>query len=429
MRAPPTLTSPGPPRGCSRSWGGPANDLRVGYVLSEYPKVSHTFIRREMAAVEASGIQVERLAIRDGGEVIDPLDQAESRRTTYLLTGGAWGLLRAGFEALLHHPSRTLSTFWLSCRMGWGAERPLPVHWVYFLEAAVIARLVRTCAIDHLHAHFGSNPTEVAMLAARLAGITYSFTAHGTVETDNARAIGLPAKVRDAAFVVAVSDYGRAQMMRWVPAHLWPGIHVVHCGLGPEYVQASFVPMAPDAGFLAIGRLSEEKGHLCLINAFALVVAGGAPARLVLAGDGPMRATIEARCRELGIEDRVEITGWASGEQVRQHLLEARALVLPSFAEGLPVVLMEALALGRPVISSWVSGIPELVQQGVSGWLVPPGNEQALAQAMQACLQTTPDQLATMGEYGRAAVRQRHDAQVEGARMAQLFRSTASTSS
>src|SRR5690606_12929193 len=143
--------------------------MRVGYVLSEYPKVSHTFIRREIEAVEACGIAVERFAIRDGGAVVDPLDLAEVQRTRRVLAKGAMGLLVAGVTLLLRKPRHTLSAFWLACKMGRGAERPLPFHWMYFLEAAVVANWVREHSIDHLHAHFGSNPAEVAMLAAHLA--------------------------------------------------------------------------------------------------------------------------------------------------------------------------------------------------------------------------------------------------------------------
>lgn len=395
--------------------------MRIGYIVSEYPKVSHTFIRREIAAIEAHGIEVERMSIRDGGEVVDPLDRIERARTTRLLDGGAGHLLIAGFRCLMRAPLRTLRTFWMACRMGTGADRPLPVHWVYFLEAAVVANLVRKRSLDHLHAHFGSNPTEVAMLAAQLSGISFSFTAHGTVETDNARAIGLPAKIGAAAFVVAVSDFGRAQMMRWIPSDQWSKIHVVHCGLGPEYLEGTASPIDGGAAFLAVGRLSEEKGHLCLVNAFARLLQTGFRARLVLAGDGPLRSVIEERCRELGITDHVRITGWVTGEQVRHLLLESRALVLPSFAEGLPVVLMESLALERPVVSSWVAGVPELVKQGSSGWLVPPGNEEALEQALRDCLETSPEVLASMGKAGRKAVLQRHDARIEGGRLARLY--------
>jgi glycosyltransferase involved in cell wall biosynthesis len=215
-------------------------------------------------------------------------------------------------------------------------------------------------------------------------------------------------------------------MMRWIPPKQWSRIHVVHCGLGPEYLDSLVPPVEAGAGFLAVGRLSEEKGHMCLVNAFARLPKTGASSRLVLAGDGPLRAVIEGRCRELGIADRVKITGWVSGDQVRQLLLESRALVLPSFAEGLPVVLMESLAMGRPVVSSWVAGVPELVEAGINGWLVPPGNEEALAQALQQCLDASLETLARMGSAGQDAVQQRHDARIEGARLAGLFRNVGS---
>lgn len=397
--------------------------MRVGYIVSEYPKVSHTFIRREIAAVEACGIDIVRISIRDGGQTVDPSDRVEHAQTIRLLDGGASGLLLAGLRCLLRSPARTIRTFWLACRMGMGADRPMPVHWIYFLEAAVVADLVRKQAISHLHAHFGSNPAEVAMLAAQLSDITFSFTAHGTVETDNARAIGLPAKIGASAFVVAVSHYGRAQMMRWIPPDQWSRVHVVHCGLGPEYIDSPRPETETGTNLLAVGRLSEEKGHICLVHAFARLLQAGVNARLVLAGDGPLRGIIERRCIDLGIADRVRITGWVSGDQVRQLLLESRALVLPSFAEGLPVVLMESLALGRPVVSSWVAGVPELVQAGQNGWLVAPGDEDALCQALQDCLNTPADKLTSMGEAGRTAVRLRHDARLEGARLAKLFRS------
>ncbi|MEZ5664497.1 MAG: glycosyltransferase [Burkholderiaceae bacterium] len=399
--------------------------MKVGYIVSEYPKVSHTFIRREIAAVEACGIEVVRMSIRDGGPLVDPLDQAEHARTRYILGHGVARLFKAGLSVLLREPRRTWSAFVLASRMARGAERPLPYHWIYLLEAAVVAGWVRETGMTHLHAHFGSNPAEVAMLAARLAGITYSFTAHGTVETDNAEAIGLGTKIRQARFVVAVSDYGRAQMMRRAPADRWQDIHVVRCGLGADFLEASPAPAPPQAGFLAIGRLSEEKGHLSLVEAFAQLLATGARARLVLAGDGPLRATIESRCRTLGIAEHVHITGWVSSEQVRQLLTEARALVLPSYAEGLPVVLMEALALGRPVVATWVAGIPELVEPGVSGWLVPPGHAARLGQAMRDCLDAPAEQLAAMGRAGQAVVRRQHDVRTEGAALAVLFRARA----
>jgi colanic acid/amylovoran biosynthesis glycosyltransferase len=395
---------------------------RIGYVLSEYPKVSHTFIRREIEALESAGIPVERFAIRGPNEDLpDPADQAEASRTRQVLASGLPAMLAAMLSVLVQSPRRAWRAFALATRMGWRGDRPIPVHWVYLLEAALIAKWVRESAVTHLHAHFGSNPAEVAMLAAELSGIGFSFTAHGTVETDNAQAIKLPEKVRRAAFVVAVSQYGRAQMMRWIPFDDWPKIHVIHCGIGADFLNHEPTDVPDVDQFVAVGRLSSEKGHLVLIEALAVLIEQGHTCRLVLVGDGPLRSAIERRCRELGIERFVNITGWQSSEAIREWLLASRALILPSFAEGLPVVIMESLALGRPVIASCVAGVPELVRDGHTGWLVPAGDTASLAKAISACLKATPAQLAPMAAAGVVAVRQAHDARIEAGKLAALF--------
>ncbi len=399
-------------------------ELRVGYVLSEYPKVSHTFIRREINALENAGIAVERFAIRGSNEDLpDPADQAEESRTRQVLASGFPAMLGAMLSICLKAPGRAFRAFMLATRMGWRGDRPIPVHWVYLLEAALIAKWVRESSVTHLHAHFGSNPAEVAMLAAELSGIGFSFTAHGTVETDNALAIKLPEKIRRAAFVVAVSEYGRAQMMRWIPVEHWSKIHIVHCGIGADFLDhpPSEVPVVDQ--FVSVGRLSGEKGHLVLIDALAQVITRGRTCRLVLVGDGPLRPAIEQRCRELGVEQFVTITGWQSGEAIREWLINSRALILPSFAEGLPVVIMESLALGRPVIATWVAGVPELVRDGQTGWLVPAGDATSLAQTMEACLALTSAQTTAIGTAGRITVRKAHDAKIEGQKLVVLLQS------
>jgi glycosyltransferase involved in cell wall biosynthesis len=170
-----------------------------------------------------------------------------------------------------------------------------------------------------------------------------------------------------------------------------------------------------------VGRLCEQKGQLRLLQALGLLAAEGVPFRMVLAGDGPMRQAVEAEIARLGLEDRVQITGWLSNEEVRRQLLDARAMVLPSFAEGLPVVLMEALALGRPVITTYVAGIPELVQPRVSGWLVPAGSVEALAEAIREALAAPTSLLTWMGLAGAERVAAAHDVTREAAALAALF--------
>ena len=259
------------------------------------------------------------------------------------------------------------------------------------------------------------------MLARELGGPPYSFTVHGPEEFDAPESLGLGEKIRRADFVVAISSYGRSQLYRWSEHSAWPKIQVVHCGLDAAFHAAlPAIPPSP-ARLVCVGRLCEQKGQLLLLDALARIVRKGIPIELVLAGDGEMRPEVEALIGSLGLRDRVRITGWIDSAQVRDELLAARALVLPSFAEGLPVVIMEAMALRRPVISTFVGGIAELVRQGEDGWIVPAGDVDALAAAIEGCLATPAARLAEIGEGARARVLERHSVDVEAAKLAALF--------
>jgi glycosyltransferase involved in cell wall biosynthesis len=286
---------------------------------------------------------------------------------------------------------------------------------------------LRDGGVTHVHAHFGTNSTTVAMLCHELGGPPYSFTAHGPEEFDKPQFLGLTEKIERAAFVVAISAFGRSQLYRWCGHEHWPKVHVVHCGVDDAFLGATPAP-APAAPRLAcVGRLPEQKGQLLLVRAAAELAREGTPVEIVLVGDGALRGPIESLAKAEHLNGHLRVTGWASNDEVRQQLLASRALVLPSFAEGLPVVIMEALALGRPVISTYVAGIPELVEPGVSGWLVPPGSIQALVGAMREALTAPTSRLDEMGRAGAARVAQRHDARTEAAKLAELFRGSRAT--
>lgn len=396
--------------------------MRVAYLVNQYPKVSHSFIRREILALERQGIEVQRIAVRGwDGDLADPADRRERERTRYLMREGLGPLVPAAARALQAEPARFGAALALAARMGWRADRPLPVHGVYLAQACRLLQWLRESGATHLHAHFGTNPAEVAMLTHALGGPPWSFTVHGPEEFDRPVALHLGEKLRRAAFAVAVSSYGRSQLYRWVEHRHWYKLHVVHCGLDPDFLAAQPLPPAAAPRLVCVGRLCEQKGQLLLLQAAARLMQRGVDFELVLAGDGEMRGEVQALIDTLGLAGRVRITGWISGADVREHLLAARALVLASFAEGLPVAIMEAMALRRPVIATMVAGIPELVRDGEHGWLVPAGDVEALASAMQACLRLEPDALARMGEAARRCVLERHDVDVEAARLAALF--------
>lgn len=260
------------------------------------------------------------------------------------------------------------------------------------------------------------------MLVRELGGPPFSFTSHGPEEFDKARFIGLPEKIARASFVAAVSSFGRSQLYRYAPHEMWDKIKVVHCGLEKAFYEGIVVrPASGSNRLVCVGRLCEQKGQSLLIEAASLLAKRGADFELVLAGDGEMRGEIENLIAQTGLQARVRITGWISSEQVREEILSSRALVLPSFAEGLPVVIMEAMSLQRPIISTFIAGIPELVVPGKHGWLVPAGDVQALAEAVHSCLVAKSETISAMGESARIRVLQRHDADQEAAKLADLF--------
>ncbi len=401
-------------------------EVHVAYLVNQYPKVSHTFIRREIAALERLGATVDRFALRGWDEaVVDPQDRAELERTHYLLRGGLAPLLCALGLTLATRPGRFVKALLLAWRMSRRADRGLLYHLAYLAEACVLQRAIaRRPGTSQLHAHFGTNAAEVAMLTHALGGPPFSFTVHGPEEFDKPMALGLTQKMRRANAVVAISSFGRSQLWRWAePAH-WPKVHVVHCGLDAAFFGGATAPPSAAPRLVCVGRLCEQKGQLLLVEAAARLQAEGLEFTLVLAGDGDMRGLIEAAIERHGLSGRVQITGWIGSDRVREELTAARALVLPSFAEGLPVVLMEALAVGRPVLTTCIAGVPELVRDGVEGWLFEAGSVDAAARAMRSCLQASSDTLRAMGEAGRARVLERHDAGTEARKLLDMWHQT-----
>jgi len=400
--------------------------MRIAYFINQYPKVSHSFIRREILALERQGMVIQRIALRGwDGELQDAEDLAERDKTRYVLQDGVKGLLVPVLQVLRNRPRRFFATLWLALRMGLRADRAWPYHLVYLAEACRVVQWLQASEVEHVHAHFGTNSAEVVMLVSALGGPGYSFTVHGPEEFDKPQFLHLGEKVRRAAFVAAVSSYGRSQLFRWVAHRHWTKVKVVHCGLERSFHEVPAVAAPAVPRLVCVGRLCEQKGQLLLLEAARLLAARAVAFELVLAGDGEMRGQIEALIARHNLQAQVRITGWISSAQVREEILAARALVLPSFAEGLPVVIMEAMALRRPVLTTYVAGIPELVRPGENGWLFAAGAVDDLAAAMADCLAQPVEVLQRMGEAAYQRVLQRHDIDNEAAKLVSYFKASA----
>lgn len=398
--------------------------MKICYLVNQYPKISHTFIRTEISLLEALGTSVKRVSVRPSpDELIDPEDREEQACTEVILEHPA-GILGSVLHACLK-PAALLRSVALAIRTGRRSDRGLFRHMIYVAEACYLKQFCDRHGIEHVHAHFGTNPADVAMFTNALGGPPFSFTVHGPEEFDRQTSINLAEKIRRASQVITISSFGRAQVWRVTPHSDWDRVNIVRCGVNPSFLNEAPTPLPMRRRLLCVGRLSEQKGQHLLLEAAAALRDRLPDFEIVLAGDGELRSSLESTIRRLSLQANVRITGWQTAEQIRQQLRECRALVLPSFAEGLPIVIMEALALGRPVISTYIAGIPELVIPGESGWLVPAGSVAPLVEAMEQALTAEPSQLEQMGARGRDAVLAHHDATCNAAQLMALFEQSA----
>ena len=396
--------------------------MRVSYILNQYPKVSHTFIKREIFALERLGFIVQRISMRGWNESqIDVQDVKEQSTTQYVLKCGVLALLFSTLKVFVRKPLVFLKALSLAIKLSVNADRSLFFHLIYFVEACQACLWAKQFNSSHIHAHFGTNPSEVAMLTSALTALPYSFTVHGPEEFDKPQFLKLKEKINGCKFAVAISSFGKSQLQRWIKHDQWVKLKVVHCGLEPNFYQISPVSIPSIPKLVCVGRLCEQKGQLLLIEAAKKLVDEQIAFKLILAGDGEMRQEIETLIAKYALQNHVTITGWINSEAVKKHLLDSQIMVLPSFAEGLPVVIMEAMSLRRPVISTYVAGIPELVTHGENGWLCAAGDLDALISVMKEALKTPLTKLQKMGDVAFDRVIVRHNVDIEAAKLAQYF--------
>src|SRR6056297_972589 len=403
--------------------------MKIGYLLNTYPVTSSTFIRREIRALEGQGLTVMRYAIRRwADDLVDERDREEQTKTRYLLSGQVSRLITGVLAEALTNPiglARAIGTWGRLVRnAGGGVVR----HAAYLLEAISLRRQAEADKVAHIHAHFSTNAAAVALLCHRLGGPGYSFTAHGPDEFVDWGRSSLAMKVAEARFVAAISYFCRVQLARAAGMDHWDKIHIVRCGLDLAEFPPSQEDFHADSAFVCVGRLCPQKAQVLIVEATARVARSYPDVKVKLIGDGESRSDVETAIRRHSVEENIELMGWRANDEVRAELASARALLLPSFAEGLPVVIMEALALGRPVISTYIAGIPELVDESC-GWIIPAGSVDHIAQAMTDCLETQSQALADKGATGRARVRRAHDIDTNARTLATCFAAAKQASS
>jgi glycosyltransferase involved in cell wall biosynthesis len=402
--------------------GGPG---RIAYLISQYPTVSHTFILREVRGLRARGFDLRVIAIRGPDrppERLTAAERDEARATYYVLGSGVGPLIRAHLATLWRRPRAYLGALWEAIEPSRLDLRHARRALAYWAEAAVVGDWMAREGVTHVHTHFTSH---VGRFVARMFPVTYSATVHGPTELENRLQYGLRARVAAATFVCTSCHYVRAQLLLECPPEAWSKVDVVRLGVDTRrYRPARRAPRAgPGAplNVLCVARLSEQKGHHILIAAAEALHRGGVDFHLHLVGDGPLRTSLESEVRRRGLETRVVFRGARNEQEVLELYAQADVFALTSFAEGVPVSLMEAMAMGIPCVATQVSGTPELIRNGIDGLLIPPADAAAAAEAL-ARLAGDPALRARLGTAGRQRVRAEYDFEVRVDHLADVLR-------
>ncbi|MEL6552444.1 MAG: glycosyltransferase family 4 protein [Cyanobacteria bacterium J06621_11] len=400
--------------------------MRIAYLTGTYPRATDTFIQREVAGLREHGMEVDTFAVRrpEDKQIVGPEQASERAKTFYILSekgvpSDLFGLAKAHAKLLTKNPGRYLSAIALALKTRQPALKGLLYQLFYFLEAGTLADQINTKQISHLHNHFGNTSCSVAMLAAALGGFTYSFTLHGPAIFFEPKHWRIDEKMKHASFVSCISHYCRSQAMVFAPYQSWDKLQIVHCGVNPsQFTQVSHQGMGNR--LLFVGRLAAVKGLPVLLESLTQIKKTTPDVVLTVVGDGPDRAMLEARADELGLAEQVNFVGYQSQAAVRDYLQNTDVFVLPSFAEGVPVVLMEALMSGVPVVATQIAGVSELVEDGVNGFLVPPSDGEGLRDRIQTLL-TDGKLRQKLGTQGAIKVDAQFDINKESKKLAQLI--------
>jgi glycosyltransferase involved in cell wall biosynthesis len=401
----------------------------VVYVVSEYPATSHSFIRREIASLRDLGVAITTVSLRRARNLISAADRLEDGTTIAIRPARFSTLIRSHLAAVRHSPGAYLRTMNFAVRRRGNSPRSLLWQFLYFGQAIVLWNLCRASGTSHIHSHFANSGSDVGRLAKAFANFSgaewvWSFTMHGSAEFLDVKAYGLGRKVEDADFVICISDYCRSQLMWLVDPKHWRKLFVVRCGVPVSEIGT----VRPRDGrlrvlkVLCVGRLIGLKGHALLIQAGRILSERGINAEIRIAGDGPMYDRLKALAHEQSGGSQVRLLGATSEEDLHEQYAWADVFCLPSMMEGLPIVLMEAMARGVPVVATDITAVGELVQEGRSGLLVPPGRADAIADALER-LALDPDLRRRLSLEGRTRVQSDYDIRGSARQLASHFAS------
>lgn len=397
--------------------------MRIAYFTNTYPRATDTFIRREVLGLRKRGFEVFTYSVRKTGSDhdVDAEVISEKNSTQYVLPFKLLSLLLLCIETFLANPGRFTRTKWLALTTARPGIKGHFLQIVYFLEAIALAKKLREDKIEHLHNHLGDNSGNVTLFAAKLADIPYSISIHGPHIFFDGLYWALGKKTEHAKFISCIGHFCTSQMMLYADKAFWSKFKIVRCGVDLQQFDYK-EPQRKAKKMVYVGRLSAEKGVPILFDSMAQLKEQGYEVELTLLGDGEDRGFLEKLARTMAIEDRVRFGGFVDQTTIAKTLRDSDMFVLPSFAEGIPVALMEAMAIGIPVIATYVGGVTELVIDGETGQVVSPSDAAGLARAIARYV----DDLAfcqTISRNARAKVASEFNIEDQVDKLAKLFAS------
>ena len=403
--------------------------MKLGYLVSQYPALSHTFVLREVRALRSCGIEVCVVSVRRCDRSTEKLsaDEAEEAMQTFSVLGAGYlHAIIANLCILCRHPLGYLRGLLYAWSLSRGTPRLVLMYTFYFLEAVVAGNYFERQQVRNIHTHFSST---VLLILARIFCVRYSLTVHGSGEFVDVIGFHLAEKVAGATFVATVAQYGMSQVLNASEAAHWHKVVVLPLGVDVDAYRPKSSPRrAPGEPFrlLSVGRLSAPKGYPILIEAVALLRGRGRNVRLTLVGEGPLRTALEGQIAVRGLGDLIYLAGACNHDRVVSFYDSSDAFVLSSFLEGVPVVLMEAMAMELPCVATWITGIPEIIETDVEGLLVPPASASAIADAVTRLMED-PEGARRLGIAARRKVLAKYHLGRNVERLAQEFRARLAT--
>lgn len=379
------------------------------YLIGQYPAINHSYLLAEVRHLRKMGIEVSVASVSPPDRPLEKLnaeEREEAAHTYYIKSASMMEVASAAFSEFLHHPTGYVRGLFFALSSGRGGPKRTAYHLAYLAEAILVGRYMRKLGVSHLHASFSAT---VALIVAHIFPVTMSFGVYGYGELHNPSETQLAERIQGSLFVRSISRHGVGQLMLSCERSEWTKLVYVPLGIDAnEFAPSPQRKVSSTPNLLCVGRLAPEKGQALLLDAVAALQAQGHSLHLRFVGDGPDRAFLERRAAELGITSSVEFAGWVDKDQLMSVYAETDLFVLPSLAEGIPMVLMEAMAMQIPCVAPNITGIPELIEDGVDGMLFIVADVQDMVRKILKLLQS-PEQCAEMGRLARARVMRDYD--------------------